>query len=106
LIIADFHLFGVALLLDPQGFDPVASGDFHLPQRDLGISMCSWVAVEPSGTGPPSMLGTPKPFWAEPSSRASVSGAPHYHEKGYSPHRALYNMFLNVHGGKDLIFRG
>jgi hypothetical protein len=28
-----------------------SSRDFHLPQRDLGISMGSWVAVEPSGTG-------------------------------------------------------
>jgi hypothetical protein len=66
--------------------------------------MGSWVAVEPSGTGLPFRLETPKPFWAGPSYRAS--GAPHYHEKGYSPYRALYNMFLNVHGGKDLIFRG
>jgi hypothetical protein len=56
-------------------FSPVASGDFHLPHRDLGISMGSWVAVEPSGMGLPSMLKNPKPFWAEPSYRASVSGA-------------------------------
>jgi hypothetical protein len=63
----DINLFGVALLPDPQGFDPVASGDFHLPQRDLGISMGSPVAVEPSGTGLPSILKTPKPFWAMPS---------------------------------------
>ncbi|MDT7894750.1 MAG: hypothetical protein RQ855_00945 [Desulfurococcales archaeon] len=53
-----------------------SSRDFHLPQRDLGISMGSWVAVEPSGTGLPSMLETPKPLWAAPSYRASVSGAP------------------------------
>ena len=57
-------------------FSPVASGDFHLPHRDLGISMGSWVAVEPSGMGLPSILKTLKPFWAEPSYRASVSGAP------------------------------
>ena len=57
-------------------FSPVASRDFHLPHRDLGISMGSWVAVEPSGMGLPSMLGSPKPFWAEPSYRASASGAP------------------------------
>jgi len=54
---------------------PAASGDFHLPHRDLGISMGSWVAVEPSGMGLPSILKNPKPFWAEPSHRASVSGA-------------------------------
>jgi len=47
------------------------SRDFHLPQRDLGISMGSWVAVEPSGTGLLSRLKTPKPFWAMPSYRAS-----------------------------------
>ena len=41
-----------------------SSRDFHLPQRDHGISMGSLVAVEPSGTGLPSMLGSPKPFWA------------------------------------------
>ncbi len=56
-------------------FSPVASRDFHLPHRDLGISMGSWVAVEPSGMGLPSRVETPKPFWAEPSYRASVSGA-------------------------------
>jgi len=57
-------------------FSPVASRDFHLPQRDLGISMGSLVAVEPSGMGLPSRVETPKPFWAEPSYRASASGAP------------------------------
>jgi hypothetical protein len=57
-------------------FSPVASRDFHLPHRDLGISMGSLVAVEPSGMGLPSMLKNPKPFWAEPSYRASVPGAP------------------------------
>ena len=57
-------------------FSPVASRDFHLPHRDMGIPMGSWVAVEPSGMGLPSMLKNPKPFWAEPSYRASVSGAP------------------------------
>ena len=56
-------------------FSPVASGDFHLPHRDLGISMSSLVAVEPSGMGLPSRVETLKPFWAEPSYRASVSGA-------------------------------
>ena len=64
LIVIDIHLFWIVLLLDPQGFSPVASGDFHLPQRDLGISMGSLVAVEPSGTGLPSRLKNPKPFWA------------------------------------------
>jgi hypothetical protein len=64
LIVAGIILFWVALLLDPQGFDPVVIGGFHLPQRDLGISMGSWVAVEPSGMGLPSMLKNPKPFWA------------------------------------------
>ena len=63
------------MLLDPQGFYPVASGDFHLPHRDLGISMGSWVAVEPSGMGLSSRVETPKPFWAEPSYRASASDA-------------------------------
>jgi hypothetical protein len=77
LVIAGIHLFRVALSLDPQGCNniPVASGDLHIPQRDLGISMGSWVAVEPSGMGLPSRIETPKPFWAEPSYRASVSGA-------------------------------
>jgi hypothetical protein len=51
------------------------SRDFHLPQRDLGISMSSWVAVELSGMGLPSRVETPKPLWAEPSYRASASGA-------------------------------
>jgi len=57
-------------------FSPVASRGFHLPHRDLGISMGSLVAVEPSGTGLPSRLGSLKPFWAEPSYRALASGAP------------------------------
>jgi len=57
-------------------FSPVASRDFHLPHRDMDIPMGSLVAVEPSGMGLPSMLKNPKPFWAEPSYRASVSGAP------------------------------
>jgi hypothetical protein len=66
LIIADINLFGVALPLDPQGFDPVASGGFHLPHRDLVIPIVSLVAVEPSGTMLPSRarLKNPKPFWA------------------------------------------
>jgi len=47
----------------------VALGDFHLPQRDLGISMGLLVAVEPSGMELPSRARprTPKPFWALPS---------------------------------------
>jgi hypothetical protein len=73
LIVIDINLFVLLCFLIHRVFSPVASRDFHLPQRDLGISMGSLVAVEPSGT---SMLGSPKPFWAEPSSRASVSGAP------------------------------
>jgi len=56
-------------------FSPVASRGFHLPQRDMDIPMGSWVAVEPSGMGLPSRVETPKPFWAEPSYRASVLGA-------------------------------
>jgi len=53
-----------------------SSRDFHLPQRDLGISMGSWVAVEPSGMGLPSRSKIKtQPFWAEPSYWASVSGA-------------------------------
>jgi hypothetical protein len=77
LIAIDINLFWIVLLLDPQGCYsiPVVIGGFHLPHRDLGISMGSWVAVEPSGMGLPSTLGSPKPFWAEPSYRASVSGA-------------------------------
>jgi hypothetical protein len=43
------------------------SRELHLPQRDLGISMGSWVAVEPSEKRLPSRLGTPEPFWAMPS---------------------------------------
>jgi hypothetical protein len=31
LMVIDILLFWNVLLLDPQGFDPVASGDFHLP---------------------------------------------------------------------------
>jgi hypothetical protein len=54
----------------------VASRGFHIPHRDMDIPMGSWVAVEPSGTGLPSRLKNPKPFWAEPSYRASASGAP------------------------------
>jgi hypothetical protein len=43
--------------------------ELHLPYRDLGISMGSWVAVVPSGKGLPSRsrLKNQKPFWAEPS---------------------------------------
>jgi hypothetical protein len=41
----------------------------------MDIPMGSWVAVEPSGMGLPSRIETPKPFWAEPSYRASASGA-------------------------------
>jgi hypothetical protein len=69
LIITDINLFWIVLLLDPQGFDPVASRDLHLPQRDLGISVGSLVAVEPSGKRLPSRsrLKNQKPFWAEPS---------------------------------------
>jgi len=69
LIVAGIHLFGAAVLLDPQGCYniPMASGDFHLLHRNLGISVGLPVAVEPSSTVLPSMLGTPKPFWALPS---------------------------------------
>jgi hypothetical protein len=34
----------------------VASRDLHLPHRVLDIPMGSWVAVEPSGKGLPSIL--------------------------------------------------
>jgi hypothetical protein len=64
LIVAGILLFWVALLLDPQGFDPVVIGGFLLPQRDLGISMGSLVAFKPSGKGLLFMLKNPKPFWA------------------------------------------
>jgi hypothetical protein len=43
------------------------SRDLHLPHRVLDTPVVSWVAVEPSGTGLPSRVETPKPFWAEPS---------------------------------------
>jgi hypothetical protein len=33
-----------------------SSRDFHLPHRDLGISMGSWVDFKPSGKGLPSRL--------------------------------------------------
>ena len=56
LVVADIYLFCVVLPLDPQGFDPVASGDFHLLHRDLGIPMGSWAPVEPSGMVLPSIL--------------------------------------------------
>jgi hypothetical protein len=51
-----------------------SSGDFHLPHRDLGISMGSLMAVEPSGTGLPSRLETPKPYMEAMPRRASASG--------------------------------
>ena len=41
-------------------FSPVASGDPHLLHRDLGISMGSLVAVEPSGKRLPSRLKNPE----------------------------------------------
>jgi len=43
----------------------------------MNIPVVSLVAVEPSGTRLSSRarLKNPKPFWAEPSCRASVSGA-------------------------------
>jgi hypothetical protein len=73
LIVIDINLFVLLCFLTHR--DAItslwSSRDFHLPQRDLGISMGSLMAVEPSGTGLPSRLETPKPFWAEPSYRAS-----------------------------------
>jgi hypothetical protein len=45
------------------------------PDRDLGISMGSLVAVEPSEKGLPSRLKTPKPYIRVLPRRASVSGA-------------------------------
>jgi len=53
----------------------MASGDFHLPHRDIHIPMGSLTAVEPSGTGLPSTLGSRGSIGAEPPSRASASGA-------------------------------
>jgi hypothetical protein len=69
LMVIDILLFWIAVLLDPQCFDPVASGDLHLPHRDLDTPVVSWVAVEPSGMVLPSRArpGTPKPFSAMPS---------------------------------------
>jgi hypothetical protein len=47
----------------------VASRDFLLAHRDLGISVGSWVAVEPNGTGLPSTFNPPRLGAALPSLR-------------------------------------
>jgi hypothetical protein len=75
-MVIDILLFWIAVLLDPQGFDPAAIGGFHLPHRVLDIPMVSLVAVGPSGTVLLSILGSRGSIEAEPPSRASVSGAP------------------------------
>jgi len=49
-----------------SGASPRSTSRAICPGRLLGK------AVEPSGTRLPSRLETPKPFWAEPSYRASV----------------------------------
>ncbi|MDT7888930.1 MAG: hypothetical protein RQ885_08145 [Desulfurococcales archaeon] len=54
------------MLPDPQGFDPVALGDFHLLYKGPRISMGSLVAVEPSGTVLPSTLGSLGSIRTEP----------------------------------------
>jgi len=38
----------------------VASREFHLVHRDLGIPVSSWVAIEPNGIRLPSTLNPPK----------------------------------------------
>jgi len=63
------------VLLDPQGFSPAASGDFHLPHRVLDTPVVSWMAVEPSGMVLPSTLGSRGSRWGLCPNRASVSGA-------------------------------
>jgi hypothetical protein len=77
LIIADINLLVLLCFLIHR--DVIASlwssGDFHLSHGDMDIPMGSLVAVEPSGMGLPSMLKNQKPFRAEPSYRASASGA-------------------------------
>jgi hypothetical protein len=51
----------------------VALGGFHPPPyRVLDTPVVSLVAVEPSGTGLPSTLGSRGSIGAEPSYRASV----------------------------------
>gem|GEM_PF-4549878 len=62
LIIADIPLFVLLCFLIHRVSSPVVS----------------WVAVEPSGTGLPSTLGSRGSIGAEPPSRASASGAPKY----------------------------
>ena len=66
LIVIDILLFVLLCFLIHRVFSPVASGDFHLPHRDLGISMGSWVAVEPSGKGSHLCLRTRSPSGQSP----------------------------------------
>jgi len=55
--------------------------------------MVSLVAFKPSEKGLPSMLETPKPFWAEPSYRASVYGAPKViASRGFSTPRSSWDI--------------
>jgi len=56
----------------------VASRDFHLAHRDLGISTGSWVAVEPNGTRLPSKL-SPLKLGAE----LRLTGGPLPVDQGY-----------------------
>ncbi len=39
----------------PRGWFSIASRDFHLAHRALGIPMGSWVVVKPNGMGLPSI---------------------------------------------------
>jgi len=38
----------------------IASREFHLAHRDSAITMGSWAAVEPNGTGLPSRVSPPR----------------------------------------------
>jgi hypothetical protein len=64
--------------------------------------MGSWVAVEPSGKGLPSMLETSKPFWAVPSCRASVSGALSI----IALKDIIYPAHLNIASSSNIIRKG
>jgi len=50
----------------------IASRDFHLAHRDLGIPVGSWVAVEPNGTGLPSTTSPPRLGASLPSPRRGL----------------------------------
>jgi len=54
-------------------FFVVASREFHLARRDLGIPVGSWVAVEPNGTGLPSTLDPHRLGTLLPSPRRTLT---------------------------------